>query len=91
MTTSPSSFARCAAYTADTSGQFIMPGVVTWLAGPDRPPSHGSIGVHGRRGIMYHVGTLCEESRQHKEWPSAVREWLQARAGTLNALIVVWE
>ncbi len=83
--------ARCAAYTDDQTDGFFMPGVEEWLTGPDRPSPHGNLTIPGRRGVVYNVGALWEESQRHPEWPAAARRWLQTRNNMPAALVVVWE
>lgn len=82
---------RCVAYTGDNSGLFFMPGVEEWLTGPDRPTPQGRVEFGGRRGIVYNVEALWEESQHRPKWPAAVRDWLRSRRGTPEALVVVWE
>lgn len=82
---------RCVGYTPDDTTLFFMPGAEDWLTGPDRPAPHGRVEIRGRRGVLYHIGTLVEESRRRPEWPAAVHGWLRTRGGMPDALVVVWE
>ncbi len=91
MATMPPRSTRCTAYTPDVSGLFFMPGIESWLVDPDRPSPQGQVEVSGRRGVIYSVGALKQASQHHPEWPAQVREWLQARGGSPDALVVVWE
>lgn len=91
MAIMPPSSARCKFYTADPTGEGLMPGVEAWLTAPERPTPHGHLEVSGYRGIVYHVGSLVEASHGHPEWPECVRDWLQARGSIPTALVVVWE
>ena len=82
---------RCVAYTPDDSGLYFMPGVEEWFKGPGRPAPHGRVEIRGRSGVLFHVGTLWEDSQRHPEWPPAVRDWLRVRSNMPDALVVVWE
>ena len=90
MATMPSRQARCVFYSNDNTSLGLGEAVERWFTSRNRPSVQGTIEVRGRRGDIYHLGTLAEESQRHREWPIEVLDLLRNRGRMPDALIVVW-
>jgi hypothetical protein len=86
----PPSHARCVFYEKDTTGLALSAAVKQWFVSMRKPPAHGTITVRGRRGDLYELGVLTEES-QGRDWPIGVHDWLRERRNMPDALVVVWQ
>ena len=91
MGTMPPREARCVFYSNDNSGLGLGEAALQWFTSTGRARAHGTIEVPGRRGDIYHLGTLPGESQRYPEWPAGVHEWFKERGSLPDALVVVWE